>query len=451
MTHAQGKEMAFMTPSGLSSLWKTEDWWAVWIGFAVILLSILLVWPYLPDEASAKVSVPASNWITRPKTWSASPLHAFVKTASEIEAESAAAPDPAKAAAKPYNVIPGLLFMLVILSLLFGVALAAMGERIAAYLLAFPAVFILAVAGYWLAGQASVHDLGLEYVLWALMIGLLVSNTLLTPEWMKPAVRTELYIKTGLVLLGAEILFGKIIVLGFPGVVVAWGVTPIVLLSMFVFGVRYLRLPPTLTLAVGISLLFTVVMMVAMPAFIRWVGIGEIVGGAWMGGTIDSTGAVVAAGALLGDDAEKTAAVVKMIQNILIGVIAFFVAVYWVTRVDRTPGAPRPHTMEIWYRFPKFILGFVAASILFSFLYQQLGADRARQALDDGVLKLTSTFRGWFFCLAFVSIGLESNFKELYRQMEGGKPLVLYITGQTFNLVLTLAVAYFMFRGFVLS
>ena len=67
---------------------------------------------------------------------------------------------------------------------------------------------------------------------------------------------------------------------------------------------------------------------------------------------------------------------------------------------------------------------------------------------DKGIIKLTKTFRGWFFCLAFVSIGLESNFKDLYAQMAGGKTLVLYIVGQSFNLVLTLFFAWLMFRNF---
>ena len=98
------------------------------------------------------------------------------------------------------------------------------------------------------------------------------------------------------------------------------------------------------------------------------VGMDAAVAGGWLGGTIDSTGAVVAAGAFLGETAEKVAAVVKMIQNVLIGVVAFVVAVYWITRVDRDPDAPRPSMMEIWYRFPKFILGFAGMSLLFSFV-----------------------------------------------------------------------------------
>ena len=137
------------------------------------------------------------------------------------------------------------------------------------------------------------------------------------------------------------------------------------------------------------SLIFTVVMMVIMPLGIRAVGMDPVVGAAWIGGTIDATGAVVAAGALLGEQAEQIAAVVKMIQNTLIGLVAFAIAVFWVTQIesgDRSAQARPPNAMEVWYRFPKFILGFVAASLVFSFVL----TPTLSSARVEGVLDLTS-------------------------------------------------------------
>jgi uncharacterized membrane protein YadS len=198
------------------------------------------------------------------------------------------------------------------------------------------------------------------------------------------------------------------------------------------------------------TLIFTVLMMIFMPMFIHAIGMGQVLGGAWMGGTIDSTGAVVAAGAFLGPDAETVAAVVKMIQNVLIGVVGFFIALFWITSVERDKNAPRPGLGQIWVRFPKFIVGFVAASICFSFvltpLFARLFEGSGLDLVESAVIKaVTNPLRGWFFCLAFVSIGLESNFKELTRYMEGGKPMLLYVVGQTFNLILTLAMAWLAF------
>jgi uncharacterized integral membrane protein (TIGR00698 family) len=365
--------------------------------------------------------------------------------------------------------------------LLTTIGVRAMGQPAGRYSLAFLAVAVLALLSFVCANQQNIHALGLSYAAWGLAIGLLISNTVGTPEWIRPGVRTEMYIKTGLVLLGAEILFGKIVSIGVPGLMVAWIVTPTVIIFMWHFGNRVLKMvskplvmivaaatsvcgvsaaiavaaatrakKEELTLGVGMTLIFTVIMMIFMPMFIHWVGMGQVIGGAWMGGTIDSTGAVVAAGAFLGPDAETVAAVVKMIQNILIGVVGFFVALFWITSVERDVDAPRPGLAQIWVRFPKFIVGFVAASILFSFvlspLFGSLFEGDGLKLVESGVIKaVTNPLRGWFFCLAFVAIGLESNFKELAKQMEGGKPMVLYVVGQSFNLMLTLLVAWIAF------
>ena len=164
-----------------------------------------------------------------------------------------------------------------------------------------------------------------------------------------------------------------------------------------------------------------------------------------MGGTIDATGAVAAAGAFLSDRALYVAATIKMIQNVLIGVIAFCVAIYWVARVDRVPGQSVPVT-EIWHRFPKFVIGFIVASIVFSLMYQSFGNDVGYTMLEHGGIRgFSRIFRGWFFCLAFTSIGLATNFRELKEYFKGGKPLILYVCGQSFNLMLTLLMAYIMF------
>jgi len=192
-----------------------------------------------------------------------------------------------------------------------------------------------------------------------------------------------------------------------------------------------------------------VVMMIFMPMAIKWVGLDYIIGAAWMGGTIDATGAVVAAGSMLGPAAEQVAAVVKMIQNILIGLLAFVVAVFWVTKVERDPHSPKPNAMEIWYRFPKFVVGFVGASVVFSFVLLPLMGE---SVVEGKVLNnMTEVLRSWLFCLAFVSIGLESNFRDLASQVVGGKPIWLYIVGQSFNLVLTLIAAWLAFGGILFA
>ena len=193
-------------------------------------------------------------------------------------------------------------------------------------------------------------------------------------------------------------------------------------------------------------------MMIVMPAVIKGtfpVDKQMILGGAWMGGTIDASGAVAAAGAFLGEKALYVAATIKMIQNVLIGVIAFFLAIYFTTKVEVEETGAKVGLSEIWFRFPKFVIGFIVASLVFSMLYSGYNAEASglgRAMIDKGaVAGMSDLFRKWFFTFSFVSIGLATNFRELKHHFKGGKPLILYVCGQSLNLVLTLVMAYIMF------
>ena len=153
---------------------------------------------------------------------------------------------------------------------------------------------------------------------------------------------------------------------------------------------------------------------------------------------------MVLAGNALGAEAEQAAVLVKSIQNILIGFIAFFVALFFATRVDRTAGK-KVGAGEIWTRFPKFIIGFFVASLVASFIILPLAGSSQVSAIN-GVL---DQYKNWAFVLAFTSIGLDTNFKEIAKQMQGGKVLWLYIIGQMFNIALTLFAVWFLLSGVV--
>ncbi|MBT8220749.1 MAG: YeiH family protein, partial [Bacteroidia bacterium] len=255
-----------------------------------------------------------------------------------------------KQSTKAANKIPWLITLMLVLGLLFGIGMTFMETSFFTFLKGFAFVSLIGLIAYTLAAQADMKAIGFGYAAWAIIIGLLISNTIGTPQWVQPALSTEFYIKTGLVILGAEILLGKILAIGLPGIFVAWVVTPIVLITTYWFGQKVLKIgsktlnmtisadmsvcgvsaavataaackatKEELTVAIGLSMIFTSVMMIVLPAFINWVGIPEILGGAWIGGTIDATGAVVAAGAFLGEKALSVAATIKMIQNVLIG------------------------------------------------------------------------------------------------------------------------------------
>ncbi len=425
-----------------SVAWRTEDWWAVWLGLFLLALCIAHVLPFvqLPQAWGGDVGPVSEAW--------------------------------------PEHGVLGLLGTILFVYVINVIAIKFQMEDALKYSVGFIGVIILAMLAYFIGSYDPMAHYGFNEVIWALVLGLVISNIFasLFPAGsaIRYAARTEQYIKTGLVLLGARILFDQLLVLGVYGLGVAWTVTPIVIVAMFWFALKFLDMykekefaitiaaatsvcgvsaaiaagtaakakKEHISVAIGVTLIFTVLMMVAMPALIAWSPMDPLVGGAWIGGTIDSTGAVVAAGAMLGEQPMEVAAVIKMIQNVMIGLLAFLVAVFWVLyfeRGQRDKSELRSAPLEIWIRMPKFVLGFVLASLIFTFF---LAGDYRDHALD-----LANNWRGLFFVLAFVSIGLESNFKEMARVLEGGKPLILYIVGQSLNLVLTVIAAYILFSG----
>ncbi|WP_437228548.1 YeiH family protein [Planctomicrobium sp. SH661] len=447
-------------PSRISALWKTEDWMAIWVGALILAIGYWSVISNPPQPDTKPETKPVSalkSWLKTPGKWRSDPLDAL---------RTGEAPNQ-------QSLVPALGATGLMLLIPFAISSGIMGRGFLRFIPAFLVIWLLAVLSFILSGQEVVNQYNLEYVLWGLVVGMIISNTVGTPSFLAPAMCGEFYIKTGLVLLGAEILLGRLLALGVPGICISWIVTPIVLITTFIFGQKILKMEsPSLNMvisadmsvcgvsaaiatgaackakkeelscAIGLSLAFTAVMMIVQPMIIRAVQMDEIIAGAWIGGTIDSTGAVAAAGELVSRRAGEVAVVIKMIQNILIGAVAFGVAVYWTTCMEPGTAGTKPSGMEIWRRFPKFILGFVAASILFSAL-----AENSAQgaAVVDASVSVTKQLRTWLFCLAFVCIGLETNFRTLAPYFAGGKPLVLYVVGQSLNLALSLFMAWLMF------
>jgi len=156
---------------------------------------------------------------------------------------------------------------------------------------------------------------------------------------------------------------------------------------------------------------------------------------------------VAAAGAVYpGEAAVTVALIVKMAQNVLIGFAAFFMALWAVMSLDRAAGAAKPSIMEIWYRFPKFIVGFVVASLIVFLVLEPIMGAKEAQAIG----KLAKTFRDPFFVLAFVCIGLETRFKELV-SVGGGKPAIAYWLAQTMNAFWTLGIVWILWSGWLFT
>lgn len=317
-----------------------------------------------------------------------------------------------------------------------------------------------------LAKQTGINDLGLEYVLFALALGLLWSHLLPTPGWLMSAVRTEFFIKIGIVILGAGMLFSDLLKAGAPGMIQALLVIPVVWYLTFwlarrlkvddEFGVMLSTAvsicgvsaaiaacgaiqgdKKKLSYVTSVVLLCAVPMMVLMPWMVKWMGLSEAVGGAWLGGTLDTSGSVLAATEMLGESATKTGTVVKLSQNVLIGFAAFVISLWWTLR-DRKKGdtTAKVDFGVIWERFPKFVLGFVAASLVFSFWLSPETVSETKNTLKG--------LREVWFAAAFVSIGLETRLGDLAK-LGGGRPALAFAGGQVVNVLWTLLLAWVLF------
>jgi uncharacterized membrane protein YadS len=497
--------------------WRTEDWVAVYLGFFIILFTLAAFsgkWFDFGQTRSTFRWTTDSQVASRTPGWTAA-LDGVIKEAEakgdkgkelvakanelkgalqkgDRKAIEKSAGDVAKAGGR--NTVAGslggeirghasagaskvfseanltkALYIGIAWLVVGAVGFALIGGKVGAFVIGFPVVFILAWIGRMLAGNGLFVEYGVEYVIFALFLGLLISNTIGTPKWLMPAVQTEYYIKTGLVILGAGLLFLEVIQAGVLGILQAIFVVVVVWYVCFWIA-RKLRVDDDfaamlsssvaicgvsaaiatcgaiqgdkkkLSYVTSLVLIVAVPMMVIMPWLVKAFQIPDIVAGAWMGGTLDTSATVVAAGALISDAAMKTGVIVKFSQNALIGVAAFILVVWWTYKGSKLAGGEKPSAGIIWERFPKFVLGFLIASAVFSFFLPQDMVNGTKAALGE--------FRTWWFALAFVCIGLETKFVDL-ATMEGGRPAVAFIAAQAVNVVWTLLLAYLFFGGVI--
>ncbi|WP_149206631.1 YeiH family protein [Flavobacterium johnsoniae] len=407
-----------------------EDWTVVILGFIIIGISLFI---FLPE-------VPVFNWSNT------ADLQAKVFDLQNLEI---------------------LLIQFIYFISIGTLGTFLIGRPVRYFLFTFPVVYILTLAALILAGNSVVKSINLEAVIFSLIIGLAIGNFFKIPEWFRSALSTEVFVKIGLVLLGTSVIFSDILKAGSLGLIQAL----VVVISVWYFAFwlcRKLKVDDELTMmissavsicgvsaaiatsgaikgdskklsyVISIVLVTAIPMMIFMPIIARYFNFPEEVTGAWLGGSIDTSGAVVASGTLVGETALKISTIVKFSQNVLLGLAAFAISVYWTYSHNTTSEAveSKPTLKVIWERFPKFVIGFIAASLLFSFLITPETRDSVKDSLKN--------LQGIWFALAFTSIGLETNFKDLLSN-NSRIPLYAFLIAQLFNVIVTLIIAFLLF------
>ena len=346
-------------------------------------------------------------------------------------------------------------------------------------LVSFIVIFAIAVLAQWVAKLEAVKFYGFEAVFFSVIFGLIVRNLFRVPEWLKPAIQGEFFIKIGVVCLGATVLFSDVMKSGAAGLIQAVLVVAIVWFFAYRLARKFkVDQSAAMTLASGCSIcgvsacitaagvagtdkrklsyIISLVLIIVVPMIYLMPWLASIVvpmftddpmlqqeiAGAWIGGTIDTTSGVVASSEAAGELAESTAIVVKATQNVLIGFVAFFIALYLSARSEGRR-SNIPSFGIVWEKFPKFILGFIIASALFSLLQTEeiLTLNAKGKIMETSLAKTFSTF---FFSLSFVCIGMDTRLKDIVSR-ENRNLLFAFLGTQVFNIVVTFLVAWLMF------
>jgi uncharacterized membrane protein YadS len=433
-----------------TELFRKEDWWAVWISLGLIGVAI------------AKFASGGSlQWIAvAPQKWS-----------SGTELVGQLRPQGVRYLAL------GLLW-----AVLFGTGAAALGLKFSKFLLAFVPLFVVAAAIYALGLWSQAAHYNLEPPLVALVLGLLVSNTVGAPRWLEPALRVEFYIKTGIVLLGASLPLTLLAWAG-PVAMVQAAIVSVVTFSVIYFSAVRLGLEPRfaatlgtggavcgvsgaiaiggavgakkqdVSVAISLVVLWAIVMIFALPLACRSLGLSTGVAGAWIGTSEFADAAGLAAAQAYGgyaghvpgiagrsEDAVAAFTLMKVIgRDVWIGVWAFVLSLVATHRWDRTGVHNRPSPGDIWRRFPKFVLGFLLASAILTVVARGYTYGDYKKEVVPVLIAPLQVLRTWAFTFAFLSIGLTTRLREF--KSVGARPFYAFAIGVGVNLAL----------GFVLS
>jgi uncharacterized integral membrane protein (TIGR00698 family) len=440
--------------SGWTDLWRKEDWWAIWLGLSIVVVGLFL---FAQGTSWRWLAVLPPRW------------NSFGQLSAHF-------------AENWLRYIVQFAFW----SGAFSVALTAMGHKPRDFLPAFALVYALSVLVF-VAGQWQVLNYyGFEAPLVALLAGLVIANLVGLPVWLDAGFRVEFYIKTAIVLLGATV----------PFTLIAWA-GPVAILqasivSLVTFGTIYavarrlaLDRPLAATLGVGgavcgvsaaiaiagavgakkeqtsvaitVVILWAMAMIFVLPFAAHAIGLPPGIAGAWIGTSefADAAGLAAAqtyAGLSGADPASSDQAVLaftlmKVVgRDVWIGIWAFLLAIVATTRWERGATGRRASPAEIWWRFPKFVIGFFVASVLITWMTSSYALEEYNRMVNPGLVAPIKDLRTWAFIFCFLSIGLTTRFREL--ASAGTKPFLAFTAGVLVNVPLGFILSAFVFASY---
>ncbi len=349
----------------------------------------------------------------------------------------------------------------------FSVASAAIGWDVVKYAAGFGVLFVFSIVVTVLGSNEVLKRWQLETPLLALLVGMVLGNVVALPRWFQSALRTEFYVKIGIVLMGATLPFTIILQAGPLAILQATIVAISTFAAIYLAATRLFGLDPRfgatlgaggsicgvsaaiaiggacraekshVSVAISMVILWAVAMIFVLPFGARHLGLAAGPAGAWIGTSEFADAAGFAAAATIGDErAIKTFTLMKVVgRDMFVGVWALVVAFLSVTRWEQKSAAEaeRVGPSEIWRRFPKFILGFLVASVGVTVVLASVDSRIGTRFSKDAIGPL-KTLRGWAFTWTFLSIGFTTRLRELTRF--GWRPLAAFTLGVLVNVPL---------------
>jgi uncharacterized integral membrane protein (TIGR00698 family) len=441
-----GEAQAARPPvAGWREFWLKEDWWANWLGLGIVLIAYAL---FASGSSLKWLAVTPAKWST------------FTELVQHFT----------------HNAVRYVALYLA-WSLILAAALLALGFGIRRFIVSFTLLYVISVAVFALGQWTQASHYNLEPPLVALFLGLILSNTTRWPGALSDGFRVDLYIKIGIVLLGPTLPFTLIVWAG-PVAILQASIVSLVTFFVIYAVARRLgleqRLAATLgaggavcgvsaaiavsgavgarrqdaSIAITTVILWAIVMIFLLPLVARWLQLPAGVAGAWIGTSEFADAAGLAAAQTYGNlaghvpgiagNAEQTLAAFTLMKvvgrDVWIGIWAFVLALVAATYWQQSGPAGKPDATQIWGRFPKFVLGFFAASLLLTWVTSGYSLKDYNAHVAHAVVAPIKDLRTWAFIFCFLSIGLTTRFRDLARA--GARPFFAFSAGVVVNVIL---------------
>lgn len=439
---------------GWKELYLKEDWWAIYLGIGIVIVSLIAFLNGSTMVKSLAINPGGLKWTS---------IDQLVNHFSE----------------NLHLYILQLLLWLVI----FGISTRIMGIKTKEFIPSFIILYVLSIVMFSIGGWADAPKYNLEPPLVALIIGLVIANFVPLPKWLDSGFRVEYYIKTGIVLLGATFPITLVASAGPVALIQAMVISLTTCLTIYFVATKVFGLDKRLAAVIGtggavcgvsgsmaiasavgakkdylytsvtLVVVWALIMILFIPFASQVLHLYPGVAGAWVGTSEFADAAGFAAASAYGrmagneDAAIQGFTLMKVIgRDMWIGIWSFVFALIACLKWEKEECGVRPSPMEIWWRFPKFVIGFFAASLFMTSVTASYATADFNKIVKPGLILPIVSLRSWAFIFCFLSIGLTTRFKEL--KSAGWKPFSAFTIGVLVNVVLGFFLSVYVFGDY---